>query len=58
MERTHSLRTKVLRQLLQHCTSVKTGSDRPWVSKGKDGVLVLKPHDSASRRVQAGNEQT
>ncbi|MES9811649.1 MAG: type IV toxin-antitoxin system AbiEi family antitoxin domain-containing protein [Candidatus Thiodiazotropha sp.] len=69
MESTYSLRSKVLRQLLQHCTSVKTvrlclqlgrelslpwaekldpgdlptGSDRPWVSKGKDGLLVLKP---------------
>lgn len=69
MESTYSLRSKVLQQLLQHCSSVKTvrlclqlgrelslpwagkldpaqlptGSDRPWVSKSKDGVLVLKP---------------
>jgi hypothetical protein len=69
MESTYTLRSKALRQLLQHCNSVKTvrlclqlgrelslpwagkldsnelptGSDRPWVSKSKDGVLVLKP---------------
>jgi len=82
MESTYSLRAKVLRQLLQHCTSVKTvrlclqlgrelslpwagkldpnelptGSERPWVSKGKDGLLVLKPHESSPRRVRAGSE--
>ena len=59
----------MLRELLQHCTSVKTvrlclqlgregalpwaakldpatlptGSDRPWVSRSVDGLLVLKP---------------
>lgn len=69
VESAYNLRARVLQQLLQHCTSVKTvrlclqlgrslslpwaakldpdqlptGSDRPWVSKGKDGVLVLKP---------------
>ena len=62
-------RADVLRELLQHCTSVKTvrlclqlgreaslpwvdkldpaalptGSDRPWVSRSTDGLLVLKP---------------
>ncbi|MEQ8802781.1 type IV toxin-antitoxin system AbiEi family antitoxin domain-containing protein [Haliea sp.] len=66
---TYSLRVKVLRELLQHCTSVKTvrlclqlgregalpwadkldpdtlptGSDRPWVSRSAEGLLVLKP---------------
>ena len=68
-ESTYSLRAEVLRELLQHCTSVKTvrlclqlgrelslpwtakldptqlptGSDRPWVSRSADGLLVLKP---------------
>ncbi|TNE83404.1 MULTISPECIES: type IV toxin-antitoxin system AbiEi family antitoxin domain-containing protein [Gammaproteobacteria] len=69
VESTYNLRVNVLRELLQHCTSVKTvrlclqlgregglpwaekldpdtlptGSDRPWVSKSSDGLLVLKP---------------
>ena len=69
VESAYSLRADVLRELLQHCTSVKTvrlclqlgregalpwaakldpamlptGSDRPWVSKSADGLLVLKP---------------
>lgn len=69
VESAYSLRADVLRQLLQHCTSVKTvrlclqlgregglpwvakldpgtlptGSDRPWVAKSADGLLVLKP---------------
>jgi hypothetical protein len=69
VESTYSLRTDVLSELLQRCTSVKTvrlclqlgregalpwvdkldpdklptGSDRPWVSKSGDGLLVLKP---------------
>ncbi len=68
VESAYSLRTDVLRELLQHCTSVKTvrlclqlgheaslpwvakldpatlptGSDRPWVSRSSDGLLVLK----------------
>lgn len=68
VESTYSLRADVLRELLQHCTSVKTvrlclqlghegslpwvtkldpatlptGSDRPWVSRSGDGLLVLK----------------
>jgi len=68
VESTYSLRADVLRELLQHCTSVKTvrlclqlgregslpwaakldpstlptGSDRPWVSRSADGLLVLK----------------
>ena len=68
-ESTYSLRADVLRELLQHCTSVKTvrlflllgrelslpwaakldpaqlptGSDRSWVSRSADGLLVLKP---------------
>ncbi len=68
VESTYSLRFDVLRELLQHCTSVKTvrlclqlgregslpwatkldpstlptGSDRPWVSRSADGLLVLK----------------
>lgn len=68
VESTYSLRVEVLRELLQHCTSVKTvrlclqlgreaslpwaakldpatlptGSDRPWVSRSADGLLVLK----------------
>ncbi len=68
-ESTYSMRADVLRELLQHCTSVKTvrlclqlgkesslpwaakldptklptGSDRPWVSRSSDGLLVLKP---------------
>jgi hypothetical protein len=68
-ESTYSLRADVLRELLQHCTSVKTvrlclqlgrelslpwgnkldpatlptGSDRPWISRSADGLLVLKP---------------
>jgi len=68
-ESAYSLRADVLRELLQHCTSVKTvrlclqlgrelalpwaakldpaqlptGSDRPWVSRSGDGLLVLKP---------------
>lgn len=66
---THTLRADVLRELLQHCRSVKTvrlclqlgrelslpwvekldpaqlptGSNRPWVSRSADGLLVLKP---------------
>ncbi len=69
VESSYSLRAKVLLELLQHCTSVKTvrlclqlgregglswaakldpdklptGSDRPWVSRSGDGLLVLKP---------------
>ena len=69
VESAYNLRADVLRELLQHCTSVKTvrlclqlgresslpwaakldpaalptGSDRPWVSKSGDGLLVLKP---------------
>jgi hypothetical protein len=69
IESTYNLRVKVLSELLQRCTSVKTvrlslqlgregalpwaekldpdslptGSDRPWVSKSTDGLLVLKP---------------
>lgn len=69
VESAYSLRVAVLRELLRHCTSVKTvrlclqlghegsspwatkldpatlptGSDRPWVSKSADGLLVLKP---------------
>jgi hypothetical protein len=68
-ESTYSLRADVLRELLQHCTSVKTvrlclqlgrelslpwaakldpaqlptGSNRAWVSRSADGLLVLKP---------------
>ena len=68
-ESSYSLRAEVLRELLQHCTSVKTvrlclmfgrelslpwaakldptqlpaGSDRAWVSRSGDGLLVLKP---------------
>ena len=69
VESSYSLRTDILSDLLQHCTSVKTvrlclqlgrelstpwaaklagadfptGSDRPWVSKTREGLLVLKP---------------
>lgn len=69
VESTYSLRVDVLRDLLKHCTSIKTvrlclqlgrelsqpwagkldpselpkGSDRPWVSRSADGLLVLKP---------------
>lgn len=69
VEGAYSLRADVLRDLLQHCTSIKTvrlclqlgreaslpwaarldpatlptGSDRPWVSRSTDGLLVLKP---------------
>lgn len=69
VESAYSLRADVLRELLQHCTSIKTvrlclqlgrkgslpwaakldpatlptGSDRPWVSKSAEGLLVLKP---------------
>ena len=69
VESSYSQRAKVLLELLQHCTSVKTvrlclqlgregglswaakldpdklptGSDRPWVSRSGDGLLVLKP---------------
>ncbi len=69
VESAYSLRADVLRELLQHCTSVKTvrlciqlgreaslpwaarldpatlptGSDRPWVSRSANGLLVLKP---------------
>jgi len=69
IESTYSLRADVLRDLLKHCTSIKTvrlclqlgrelsqpwagkldpselpkGSDRPWVSRSADGLLVLKP---------------
>jgi len=68
-ETAYTLRADILRDLLQHCTSVKTvrlclqlggefslpwavklkganlptGSNRPWVSKTDDGLLVLKP---------------
>ena len=69
VEGAYSLRADVLRELLQHCTNVKTvrlclqlgreaslpwvakldsaslptGSERPWVSRSADGLLVLKP---------------
>jgi hypothetical protein len=69
VESTYSLRADVLRELLEHCTSVKTvrlclllgregslpwmsrldpaklpkGSDRPWVARSAEGLLVLKP---------------
>lgn len=69
MESMYNLRTDILRELLKHCTSVKTvrlclqfgrelslpwaanlnraelptGSDRSWVSRSGDGLLVLKP---------------
>lgn len=69
VESAYSLRADVLRELLQHCTNVKTvrlclqlgreaslpwaakldpatlptGSDRSWVSRSTDGLLVLKP---------------
>ena len=69
VESAYSLRADVLRELLQHCRSIKTvrlclqlggeaslpwavkldpatlptGSDRPWVSRSADGLLVLKP---------------
>lgn len=69
VESAYSLRADVLRELLKHCTSIKTvrlclklgselsqpwatkldpaklpkGSDRPWVSRSADGLLVLKP---------------
>jgi len=70
VESTYSLRADVLRELLRHCTNVKTvrlclqlgrelslpwgparldptqlptGSDRPWVSRSAEGLLVLKP---------------
>jgi hypothetical protein len=69
MESAYGLRADVLRDLLMHCTSVKTvrlclqlggefslpwikkldpaelptGSNRPWVSRSGDGLLVLKP---------------
>lgn len=68
-ESSYSLRADVLRELLKHCTSVKTvrlclqlgrdlslpwatkldpadlptGSDRAWVSRSAEGLLVLKP---------------
>ena len=68
-ESSYNLRAEVLRELLQHCTSVKTvrlclqlgrelslpwsakldpaqlptGSDRRWVSRTDDGLLILKP---------------
>ena len=68
VESAYNLRADVLRELLQHCISVKTvrlclqfgrelslpwaarlnpselptGSDRPWVSRSADGLLVLK----------------
>jgi hypothetical protein len=68
VESTYNLRTGVLRELLQHCKSVKTvrlclrlgrerslpwaakldpaelptGSNRPWVSRSDDGLLVLE----------------
>jgi len=68
-ESSYTLRADVLRELLQHCTSVKTvrlclhlgrelslpwaaklnptqlptGSDRAWVSRSAEGLLVLKP---------------
>jgi Transcriptional regulator, AbiEi antitoxin, Type IV TA system/Transcriptional regulator, AbiEi antitoxin N-terminal domain len=68
VESTYSLRADALRELLQHCTSIKTvrlclllgregslpwmskldpatlpkGSDRPWVSRSAEGLLVLK----------------
>jgi len=69
VESAYSLRANVLRELLQHCMSVKTvrlclqlgragllpwvskldpatlptGSNRPWVSRSAEGLLVLKP---------------
>lgn len=69
VENAYNLRTDVLRELLQRCTSIKTvrlclqlgrdasmpwaakldsatlptGSDRPWVSRSSEGLLVLKP---------------
>jgi hypothetical protein len=68
-ESSYGLRTNVLGELLQHCTSIKTvrlclqlgregslpwmnkldpatlpkASDRPWVSRSAEGLLVLKP---------------
>jgi hypothetical protein len=68
VESSYSLRANVLRELLEHCTRVKTvrsclqlgregslpwvakldpdtlpvDSDRPWVSRSADGLLVLK----------------
>lgn len=68
VESTYNLRARVLTELLQHCTRVKTvrlclqlgerkqmpwaakldkeklpqGSARPWVSRSRDGLLVLK----------------
>jgi Transcriptional regulator, AbiEi antitoxin, Type IV TA system/Transcriptional regulator, AbiEi antitoxin N-terminal domain len=69
VESSYTLRAEVLRELLQHCNSVKTvrlclqfgrelsmpwaakldptqlptGSDRAWVSRSAEGLLVLKP---------------
>lgn len=69
VESTYSLRARVLSELLQRCTRVKTvrlclqlgeqkqapwlaklekqnlprGSDRPWITRSRDGLLVLKP---------------
>jgi hypothetical protein len=69
MENAYNLRADVLRELLKHCTNVKTvrlclqlgrefslpwinkldpaelptGSERPWVSRSAEGLLVLKP---------------
>jgi len=69
MESAYNLRADVLRELLKHCTNVKTvrlclqlgrefslpwikkldpaelptGSERPWVSRSAEGLLVLKP---------------
>ena len=68
VESTYNLRAKVLNELLQHCTRVKTvrlclqlgqqkdmpwvtkidtqalprGSERPWIGRSPDGLLVLK----------------
>lgn len=69
VESAYGLRADVLRELLLHCTSIKTvrlclhlgregalpwaakldpaalptGSDRPWVSRSAEGLLVLNP---------------
>ena len=68
-EGTHTMRFRVMRTLLTHCTSVKTvrlclqlgrevralwvakldpselptGSNKPWVARTRDGLLVLPP---------------
>lgn len=68
-ESTHTMRARVLQELLERCVSVKTvrlclqwgreahapwaakldastlptGSDKPWVARTRDGLLVLPP---------------